>query len=156
MGITEEDFKKMQARVAGAVQVAAEPVRATLPQSFVILGHAVSVNKSRVSFTGADGKTKTVKTKEAAEWAKMMHEQLRQQWGIRLPVEEEVFVIMDFYFTSNRGDYGNGAKAVEDALQAAGILRNDRLIRRGTITKFVDKHRPRVEIHIYPSTLQPL
>lgn len=156
MGITTEDFEKMKARVAGAVENAAAPVRATLPQKFVIMGHAVSVNKSRVSFTGADGKTKTVKTKEAAQWAKMMNEQLRKQWGIRLPIEEEVFVIMDFYFSSNRNDYANAEKGCSDALQAAGILRNDRLIRRGTITKYVDKHRPRVEIHLYPSNLTTL
>lgn len=158
MNITEDQLKAMQARVKGggvpAEQVTA--VRPILPAKFTLLGHAVSVNKSRVSFTGADGKTKTVKTSEAASWAKLMDEQLRAQWGKMAPVECEVFVIYDIYLSANTMDYANGEKAISDALQKAGVLKNDRLIRRGTITKHVDRNRPRVEVVIYESTLKPL
>lgn len=154
--MTEAELKMMEDRRDRLAGKLPDPVRPILPAKFTLLGHAVSVNKSRVSFTGADGKTKTVKTSEAASWAKLMDEQLRAQWGRMLPVECEVFVLMDFYFSSNRGDYNNGSKAVEDALEKAGILRNDRLIRRGTITKHVDRNRPRVEVVIYESTLKPL
>ena len=58
----------MQARVSGAVQKAVEPVRATLPVQFVILGHAVSVNKSTImAKTPARGMF-LVKTNERREW----------------------------------------------------------------------------------------
>lgn len=149
----EQMLRDRVARNAGKLP---DPVRPILPARFTILGQAVSVNNSKVSFTGADGKTKTVKTVDAREWAASMHKQLRQQWGVMLPVECEVFVIMDFFFRSNRSDYNNGSKAVEDALEKAGILRNDRLIRRGTSTKHVDRDRPRVEVVIYESNLKPL
>lgn len=155
MGITEEDFKKMQARVAGAVERGAEPVRATLPAQFVILGHAVSVNQSLTRFGGADGKTRTVKTKERREWDALMVQQFCQQWNLRLTVEEEVFLVIDVYLSANTMDVDNALKPVQDAMQEAGVLKNDRLVRRATITKHVDRHRPRVEVIVYPSTLQP-
>lgn len=156
MKITEDQLRTMEDRRDRLAGKLPDPVRPILPAKFTILGSAVSVNKSRVSFTGADGKAKTVKTKEASDWAASMDNQLREQWGRMLPVECEVFVIMDFYFTSARPDYNNTSKAVEDALEKAGIVCNDRLIRRGTITKHVDRNRPRVEVVIYESTLKPL
>lgn len=145
----------MQARVAGAVQVAAEPVRATLPVRFTVYGNAISLNNSKANFV-RDGKVRTVNVTEYKEWKEMLRSEIAKQWGIMLPYEQEVFVIYDIYRIDNRADYANCGKALDDALEAAGVLKNDRLIRRGTLTKFVDKHRPRVEIHIYPSTLQPL
>lgn len=155
MGITEQDLERMQRRVRNAVAVGSEPVRAILPANFTVFGHVVSLNHSRASFEH-QGKTITVKTKDAKEWAKMLETQLRAQWGPRLPVTCEVFVIYDIYLSANTMDYANGEKALSDALQSAGILKNDRLIRRGIITKFVDRHRPRVEFGIYQSTLPPL
>ena len=146
----------MQARVSGAVQKAVEPVRATLPVQFVIIGHAVSVNKSLLRFGGADGKTRTVKTADRREWDKMMIDQLRAQWNLRLPVEEEVFLVIDVYLSANTMDVDNPLKPLLDAMQEAGVLKNDRLVRRATITKHVDRHRPRVEVIVYPSTLKPL
>ena len=146
----------MQARVSGAVQKAVEPVRATLPVQFVIIGHAVSVNKSLLRFGGADGKTRTVKTADRREWDKMMIDQLRAQWNLRLPVEEEVFLVIDVYLSANTMDVDNSLKPLLDAMQEAGVLKNDRLVRRATITKHVDRHRPRVEVIVYPSTLKPL
>lgn len=141
----------MKARVAGAVEKASEPVRATLPQKFVILGHAVSVGNSYITV----GKG-MVKTRERKEWDKLMDKQLRQQWNLRLPIEEEVFLIIDVYISANKMDADNALKPTQDALQEAGILKNDRLVRRATITKHVDRHQPRVEIHLYPSNLTPL
>ena len=154
--VSEEELARMQARVSGAVQKAAEPVRATLPAQFVIIGHAVSVNKSLLRFGGADGKTRTVKTADRREWDKMMIDQLRAQWNLRLPVEEEVFLVIDVYLSANTMDVDNSLKPLLDAMQEAGVLKNDRLVRRATITKHVDRHRPRVEVIVYPSTLKPL
>lgn len=156
MGISEEDYNRMTQRVANATKGAAEPVRATLPAQFTLLGHAVSVNDSTtIASTPAKGSFLT-KTKERREWDKLMLDQLRKQWNLRLPVEDEVFIIVDVYISANTMDEDNPLKPVQDALQEAGVLKNDRLVRRATITKYVDRHKPRVEIYIYPSTLQPL
>lgn len=141
----------MTQRVANAAKGAAEPVRATLPAQFTILGHAVSVGHS---YTPVG--SRLVKTKERKEWDAMMISQLREQWNLRLPVEEEVFLIVDVYIAANTMDEDNPLKPVQDALQEAGFLKNDRLVRRATITKHVDRHKPRVEIVVYPSTLKPL
>lgn len=146
----------MQARVSGAVQKAAEPVRATLPAQFVILGHAVSVNKSSTMAKTAARGMFLVKTEERREWDRLMVEQFRAQWNLRLPVEEEVFLVIDVYLSANTMDVDNALKPVQDAMQEAGVLKNDRLVRRASITKHVDRHRPRVEIIVYPSTLKPL
>lgn len=151
MGISEDDLKRMQARVAGAAARGAEPVRATLPAHFLITGHAVSVGRS---FTPIGNRL--MKTAERREWDKMMDEQLRAQWNLRLAIEEEVFLLVDVYLSANTMDEDNALKPVQDALQEAGILKNDRLVRRATITKHVDRHRPRVEVVIYPSTLKHL
>ena len=154
--ITEQELARMQARVSGAVQKAVEPVRATLPVQFVILGHAVSVNKSTImAKTPARGMF-LVKTNERREWDRLMVEQFRAQWNLRLPIEEEVFLVLEIYLSANTMDVDNALKPVQDAMQEAGVLKNDRLVRRATITKHVDRHRPRVEIIIYPSTLKPL
>ena len=154
--ITEQELARMQARVSGAVQKAVEPVRATLPVQFVIIGHAVSVNKSTImAKTPARGMF-LVKTNERREWDRLMVEQFRAQWNLRLPIEEEVFLVLEIYLSANTMDVDNALKPVQDAMQEAGVLKNDRLVRRATITKHVDRHRPRVEIIIYPSTLKPL
>ena len=154
--ITEEELARMQARVSGAVQKAVEPVRATLPAQFVILGHAVSVNNSTtMAKTPARG-TFLVKTEERRVWDRMMVEQFRAQWNLRLPIEEEVFLVLEVYLSANTMDVDNALKPVQDAMQEAGVLKNDRLVRRATITKHVDRHRPRVEVIVYPSTLKPL
>ena len=146
----------MQARVSGAVQKAAEPVRATLPAQFVILGHAVSVNKSSTMAKTAARGMFLVKTEERREWDRLMVEQFRAQWNLRLPIEEEVFLVLEIYLSANTMDVDNALKPVQDAMQEAGVLKNDRLVRRATITKHVDRHRPRVEVIVYPSTLKQL
>lgn len=156
MGISEEDVKKMQARVAGAAMRGAEPVRATLPAQFVILGHAMSVNQSYIPIKFGPKGAKLIKTEARRVWDEMMEDQLRAQWNLRLAIEDEVFLLVDVYLSANTMDEDNPLKPVQDALQEAGILKNDRLVRRATITKHVDRHRPRVEVVIYPSTLKPL
>ena len=154
--VSEQDLARMQARVSGAVQKAAEPVRATLPAQFVILGHAVSVNKSTtMAKTPAKGMFIT-KTAERRQWDALMINQLRAQWNLRLPIDEEVFLVFDVHLSANTMDVDNPLKPLLDAMQEAGVLKNDRLVRRATITKHVDRHRPRVEVIVYPSTLKPL
>jgi len=154
--ITEEELARMQARVSGAFQKAVEPVRATLPAQFVILGHAVSVNKSTTMIQIPARGMFIAKTDERREWDRLMVEQFRAQWNLRLPIEEEVFLVVDVYLSANRMDVDNALKPVQDAMQEAGVLKNDRLVRRATITKHVDRHRPRVEVIVYPSTLKPI
>lgn len=155
MGITEQDLERMKARVAGATKAAAEAVRAVLPAKLTIFGDAAPVNNSKAQFV-KDGKIRTVKTERGKVWAEIAEQQLREQWGIMLPIEQETFFIVDVYRPRNSGDVDGYAKGILDAFQAANVIRNDSSIRRLTITKHVDRNRPRVEIWIYESTLTPL
>lgn len=157
MNITEDQLKAMQARVKGggvpAEQVTA--VRPILPAKFTIIGHAVSINAYHIPVIQG-GKPAKVKSAEARAWDALMAEQLLQQWGIMGAVSCEVFLIVDVYLAANKMDEDNALKPLQDQLQACGILTNDRLVRRATITKHVDRNRPRVEAVIYESTLKPL
>lgn len=142
----------MKARVAGLASSAAEPVRARIPFQFTIIGHAVSVNASLT----VSAERRMVHTKEARDWSKLMVKQIREQWGLMLPWDQEVFLIAEVYISANTMDEDNALKPLQDALQEAGVIKNDRLVRRATITKHVDRNRPRIEVHLYPSTLTPL
>lgn len=152
---TDDQLKVMQDRVARLAGRAAEPVRPILPARFTILGDAAPVNNSKAQFV-RDGKIRTVKTERGKVWADLAERQLREQWGIMLPVEVETYFIVDVYRPRNSGDVDGYAKGILDAFQAAGVIKNDSTIRRLTITKHVDKHRPRVEVVIYESNLKPL
>jgi Holliday junction resolvase RusA-like endonuclease len=153
--ITEDDLKRMQERVSGAVKAAAEPVRPILPARFTIIGDAAPVNNSKAQFV-RDGKIHTRKTERGKVWADLAESQLREQWGIMLPVEVETYFIVDVFRPRNAGDVDGYAKGILDAFQAAGVIKNDSSIRRLTITKHVDRNRPRVEVVIYESNLKPL
>lgn len=153
--VTEEDLKRMQERVAGKVQEAAVPLRPALPASLVATGHPVSVNMGKAAVV-VNGRPRMIKTEQAREWASMMVEQFSRQWGVLMPIECEVTVSVQVFLAANTMDVDNPLKPIQDALQAAGVLKNDRLVRTATITKHVDRHRPRVEVSILESPLKPL
>jgi Holliday junction resolvase RusA-like endonuclease len=52
------------------------------------------------------------------------------------------------YYDSWRPDLDNAFKVVLDCLQSAGVIENDRLVRRIVAEKFKDAKNPRVEIEL--------
>lgn len=153
--MTEADLKMMEDRrdrLAGKLQ---DPVRPILPARFTIIGHAAPVNNAKAPII-RKGHIRMVKTKRGREWADTAERQLREQWGNMQPVTAETFFFVDVYRPRNSGDVDGYAKGILDAFQAGGVIENDSSIRRLTITKHVDRNRPRVEVVIYESTLKPL
>ncbi len=56
--------------------------------------------------------------------------------------------IQVFYGKGERGDLDNRGKIVQDALQKAGVIRNDSQIRALSMGKHRDWERPRTEIKV--------
>lgn len=153
--MTESDLKMMEDRRDRLAGKLPDPVRPILPARFTILGDAAPVNNSKAQFV-RDGKIRTVKTERGRVWADLAERQVREQWGNMQPVTAETFFFVDVYRPRNSGDVDGYAKGILDAFQAGGVIQNDSSIRRLTITKHVDRIRPRVEVVIYESTLKPL
>jgi Holliday junction resolvase RusA-like endonuclease len=153
--VTEEELRRMQERVAKGVEQAIAPLRPTLPTSLVATGHPVSVNMGKAAVL-VNGRPRIVKTDQAREWASMMVAQFSRQWGVLMPIECEITVSVQVFVSANTMDVDNPLKPILDALQAAGVVKNDRLVRTASITKHVDRHRPRVEVSIMESPLKTL
>jgi Holliday junction resolvase RusA-like endonuclease len=101
------------------------------------------VRKTGIMFLRADIK----------KYYKLAVEQLQaqaKQYGYVIPIEGDVNMEALFYPTSWRNDYLNLLSAPADALQKAGILKNDRQIKSSDGSKIVsiDKLNPRTIINI--------
>ncbi len=91
-----------------------------------------------------------IKTAGAKQWmeeAIYLMRDFRAKQMVR-PIDEPVSVCVDVYRKLDSGDIDNYAKGVLDALQASGILTNDRLVEELTLRKWVDRKRPRYHITI--------
>lgn len=66
----------------------------------------------------------------------------------KLLLTEPVKVDMVIYAKNRRKDFHNMQSAIMDALQFAGIVKNDRIITEWHGKGFIDKNNPRVELEI--------
>jgi len=55
---------------------------------------------------------------------------------------------LDVYFRSKRSDLDNGAKTILDCLQKNGIIKNDNMVYRIIMNKYIDKKDPRCIIKV--------
>lgn len=154
-GFSEADAQRMQRRVNQSAGRAVESIIAELPRAYIIKGPPLWANNYKVP-GWFQGKNQMVLTKEAREWFKQAEEQLKKQHGILLPIDREVFLYMDVFRPRNAGDWDNAIKTTQDAMQNAGILKNDSIVRRGIVTKYTDVANPRITITITESSLPPL
>lgn len=152
---TGDDAERMQRRVHTLATGAVAAIKPEFPRSYKIQGPPLGVNHMKVPVQ-IEGGQRLVLTSEAKAWLKQAEAQLRRQHGILLPFDQELFIFIDVYRPRNAGDWDNPVKAATDSLQNAGVITNDSIIRRGTVTKFTDKENPRTEIIITESTLKPL
>ena len=74
--------------------------------------------------------------------------QLKAQWQGRNPIPEPAELVCYIYYPSRRHDLD--VELLKDALQAAGIVKNDRHIFRETATKIIDPAYPRMEVTVRP------
>lgn len=77
--------------------------------------------------------------------------------GLEYPLDRPCQVLAEYYMPNRAGwpDLVGLMQATADLLEEAGVLENDRLIYGWTETRIkgIDKGRPRVEIVIYPISI---
>jgi len=75
----------------------------------------------------------------------------RLKYEYRVPdFEGEIELNLLFFVRGNRGDRLNFAKAIEDAIQRAGIVKNDKQITKGQTETVYGSNNPRIIIEIKP------
>jgi Holliday junction resolvase RusA-like endonuclease len=103
------------------------------------------------------GKPKLILSPEADAAFKIMVAEFKGQWAkagrAGRPLTGSLVLILKLYYPSARHDGGDDL--VKDALQRAGVVKNDRLFTVVTYVKFIDKARPRVEVEISPYETRP-
>jgi Holliday junction resolvase RusA-like endonuclease len=116
---------------------------------FIIEGPPSTKKNSARILRRADGSPFIMPSKRAKSWAKAAVPQLRQQDTAPDPIDRPVNVAALVYRERAVGDLVNYLQAIADALEAAGVVRNDRLIVSWDGSRLLkDKARPRVEVVI--------
>jgi Holliday junction resolvase RusA-like endonuclease len=113
----------------------------------VITGNLVSKSNSR-RLVHHGGIPRFVKSEAALAWT---HSALQQLLGKKppKPIEGDVWLDAAVYYSSRRPDLD--VSLLQDVLQAAGIIKNDRQIVRLTADKLVDPANPRVLVAVMPA-----
>lgn len=109
----------------------------------VILGKAASKkNSSRIVRAGGkpDGVPFILPSRVSGAWNREALHQIRAQWR-GAPLQGPVRVTYLFVRTDNmhEADLGNYVSAVDDALQAAGVIANDRNIVQSHANKVLER-----------------
>jgi Holliday junction resolvase RusA-like endonuclease len=117
---------------------------------FTVPGPPRTKKTSQVIARTTTGRPFILPSRLTSTWAQGAKTILRRQWGPQPAISGPVIVSYDVYRKADRGDLGGFEAAIDDALQAAGILENDRLIvSRAHSAKHIDRANPRVEITIW-------
>lgn len=69
-----------------------------------------------------------------------------QGWGTREDYEVDIAVVA--HWPHDKGDHDAVAKAVSDALQAAGVYENDSQVREGRYRRVWGSSEPRIEVMV--------
>ena len=111
-----------------------------------ILGNLCSKSNSR-RLVRNGGIPRFIKSPEALAWT---HAALLQLQAKRppQPIEGDVALWADVFYTSRRPDLD--VSLLQDVLQAAGVIKNDRQIVQIHAGKYVDAANPRVVVEVEP------
>lgn len=116
---------------------------------YVIVGKPFSTtNSKRIIRVGKERAIRIIPSREAQEWLTVAMYQLNTQRGNQPMIEGRCDIDMKVYLERDAGDVDNYAKGILDALQRTRILRNDALVVKLCVEKFVDRANPRVELTI--------
>jgi len=122
----------------------------------VILGQLQSKANSRRLVPRRTKKGKrymaSIKSEAAVDCAESFTTQLKAQWQHAPPVPEPVLLSCVIHYTSRRSDLD--VSLLQDCLQAAGVVANDRHIHELRASKRFDKANPRVELWIGPAVIE--
>lgn len=77
-----------------------------------------------------------------------MYSVLKLKRDNQFPLTGRLYIGIDWYTDSYRQDVDSPPKIIMDCLQKAGIVANDNVFDKLTITRYIDKQNPRAEITI--------
>jgi Holliday junction resolvase RusA-like endonuclease len=97
------------------------------------------------------GKTIVLYSERFREWESHALVYLRQAFVGRETIEEPLEIKLVFYFRNRQqeADVSNLVEAPQDALEKAGIIKNDRLIQVVHARKVFDKFKEGMQIELY-------
>jgi Holliday junction resolvase RusA-like endonuclease len=116
----------------------------------VILGPPRSKKTHNRIFRRASGAPFVMPSATSVRWANEAIPQLKRQWGRRPALTGPIHLRAVIHRATRVGDLTNYLEAVGDALQAAGVIANDRQILALDALLGYDKLHPRVELRISP------
>lgn len=120
--------------------------------SFVIEGKLVTKKNSHTIIM-VNGRRIVAPDKRYKAWEKEAVKQIKDQCECWLPLSHPtpVHVKMTFYMQDKRRrDLSNLYQGVEDAMQKAGIIDDDRqIVSHDGSRKLLDRARPRVEVDVF-------
>jgi len=119
-------------------------------------------NSQRIAMNKKTGKRFIIAGKSAGTWGESAVGQLMEQYAhlrhrakgtTGYSITEDVHVKALIYRDRRTGDLDNFQHAIGDALQKAGVIKNDKQIESWDGSrKLIDRENPRVEIEIEPFT----
>jgi Holliday junction resolvase RusA-like endonuclease len=117
----------------------------------IILGTPITKkNSGRIITNRSTGKPLLLPSAQAKRWASIAVYQLADQWRYE-PMTVATHVKATFYRERAAGDLVNFMQALADALEAAKVVTNDRLIESWDGTRLdKDANNPRVELDVMP------
>ena len=116
----------------------------------VIYGPPRTKKNSGRIFRRADATPFVMPSATSVAWARLAIPQLVRQWIGRATLTGPIHLRAVIYRKARTGDLTNYLEAVGDALQAAGVIENDRLIVAIDALLGYDKANPRVELRLAP------
>ncbi len=118
-----------------------------LPIKLVVFG-APRTKKNHSRLVRAGRRLRLLPSAAHERWARSAIAQQRSQWR-EPPLVAPVAVRATFYRERNVGDLVNYLQALADALEAAGVVANDRLIASWDGSRLgKDTGRPRIELEL--------
>jgi len=115
--------------------------------NYTIQGKPISINAARAAVK-VKGKLRLITTSVARKWKNAAIWELKAQRGTTPTITGPCQVTITLYMPTRAGDADNYVKLVLDAIQSAKIIANDKQVDTLTVSKQVDKDRPRVELSI--------
>lgn len=121
-------------------------VRATLPGRV-----GIKKNRTQRRYSFARKRTVTMPSDEYLIWERQAVAALQKHWNDRPAIDKAVHVRLTFWFLNHSGepDLSNCYQGPEDALQKAGVIENDKLIRSHDGSRKRFGRQPCVEIEVY-------
>lgn len=119
---------------------------------FTILGVPVSQkNRKQIMRNRKTGKSFIGTEKAVRNWKMFAVQQLKRQWSYPGPMTGEIRAdILIFQGSHQSIDADNVLGGVFDAIEKAGIIKNDYQFVEGSWRRDRDRERPRVEVQLTP------